>query len=102
MEPLVPAIITALVVVYAYFRRAFTPRGIVAGVATSVAHAVHPWGVFFGLLYLFVLTGEAVTKVCAYHETPREDKSYGHKVHARMAMGSRSSHQLSNSLTKIT
>jgi uncharacterized membrane protein len=40
-----------------------TPGGIAAAVATAIAHAMHPWSVFFALLVVFFLTGSAVTKV---------------------------------------
>lgn len=65
MEPLVPTLITSLLVIYAYLRNALTPRGIIAAILTAAAHAIHPWSVWFTLLCVFFLTGTAVTKVSA-------------------------------------
>jgi uncharacterized membrane protein len=58
----VPAI---LALVYrAWSKNSLTPLGIVVAVLTAIAHAIHPWSVFFALLVVFFLAGTAVTKVC--------------------------------------
>ena len=63
MEPLLPTIITTLLVLYAYLRNALTPRGILAAIFTATAHAIHPWSTWFTLLCIFFLGGTGVTKV---------------------------------------
>jgi uncharacterized membrane protein len=57
----VPA--TLLLVYRAWSRSSLTPVGIIAAAFTAVAHAIHPWSVFFALLVVFFLTGSSVTKV---------------------------------------
>ena len=63
MKPLIafPAILA--LVGRAWSRKSLTPLGIVVAALTAVAHAVHPWGVFFWLLVVFFLAGTSVTKV---------------------------------------
>lgn len=56
------AIVAALVFV-AWSRKSLTPVGISVAFVTGVVHAIHPWGVFLGLLTVFFLTGNFVTKV---------------------------------------
>ena len=63
MQPVVATIATALLILRAVRNKSLTPAGIVAAVLTAVAHAVHPWSVFFTLLGVFFLSGTAVTKV---------------------------------------
>lgn len=55
--------ITGLLVFRAWYRKSLTPAGIAAAIATAVAHAVHPWSVFYAFLVIFFLAGTAVTKV---------------------------------------
>ncbi|KAF2869742.1 integral membrane protein DUF92-domain-containing protein [Massariosphaeria phaeospora] len=57
----VPAI--SALVYRAWSRKSLTPIGIVTAILTAVAHAVHPWSVFFALLAVFYLAGTAATKV---------------------------------------
>lgn len=47
----------------AYSRASLTPAGIVTAALTAIAHALHPWSIFFALLGVFFLSGTAVTKV---------------------------------------
>jgi uncharacterized membrane protein len=47
-----------------YSHNSLTPLGIGAAAVTAIAHALHPWNVFFVLLVVFFLAGTAVTKVC--------------------------------------
>ncbi|KAF2266768.1 hypothetical protein CC78DRAFT_531219 [Lojkania enalia] len=63
MKPIiaVPAIVA--LEYRAWSRKSLTPGGILTAFATAVAHAVHPWSVFFVLLGVFFLAGTAVTKV---------------------------------------
>jgi hypothetical protein len=63
MNPFIWVPATAALVYRAYSRNSLTPGGIVAAVATAIAHALHPWSVFFVLLVVFFLAGSAVTKV---------------------------------------
>lgn len=63
MKPYI-AIPATLVLVYrAYSRNSLTPVGIVTAALTAVAHAYHPWSIFFTLLCAFFLAGTFVTKV---------------------------------------
>ncbi|KAF2472237.1 UMP1-domain-containing protein [Lindgomyces ingoldianus] len=63
MKPII-AIPAWLAIVYrAWSRKSLTPLGLFTAGATAIAHAVHPWSVFFVLLAVFFLAGTAVTKV---------------------------------------
>lgn len=64
MKPIVAVPATAALVYRVWSRKSLTPLGICVAAATAVAHAIHPWSVFFALLVVFFLTGTAVTKVC--------------------------------------
>lgn len=64
MRPLIAVPATLLLVYRAWSRQSLTPLGIVTAALTAVAHAVHPWSIFFFLLVTFFLSGTAVTKVC--------------------------------------
>ncbi|KAK7536287.1 integral membrane protein DUF92-domain-containing protein [Phyllosticta citribraziliensis] len=57
----VPA--TAGLVYRAWSHKSLTPLGILVAALTAVAHAVHPWSVFFVQLVVFFLAGSAATKV---------------------------------------
>jgi uncharacterized membrane protein len=63
MKPIIAVPATAALVYRAWSRKSLTPVGIVTAFLTAVAHAVHPWSVFFALLAVFFLLGTAVTKV---------------------------------------
>ncbi|OJD37732.1 uncharacterized protein BKCO1_6000103 [Diplodia corticola] len=63
MKPAVAVPATAALVYRAWSRKSLTPLGIATAVLTAVAHAVHPWSVFFALLAVFFLIGTAATKV---------------------------------------
>ena len=63
MRPLVAVPSIALLVYRAYSRRSLTPIGILTAFLTAIAHAIHPWSVFFALLTTFFLAGTAATKV---------------------------------------
>ena len=63
MQPMVVTFFTGLLVLRAVRNGSLTPAGILAAVLTAIAHAVHPWSVFFALLAVFFLGGTAVTKV---------------------------------------
>lgn len=63
MKPIIAVPATAALVYRAWSRKSLTPLGIAVAAATAVAHAVHPWSVFFALLAVFFLSGTAVTKV---------------------------------------
>jgi len=63
MKPVIAIPATLALVYRAYSRRSLTPLGIFAAVLTAVAHAIHPWSVFFALLAVFFLAGSQVTKV---------------------------------------
>lgn len=61
---LILATAAILALVYrAWSRNSLTPLGIFTATLTAIAHAVHPWSVFFALLVVFFLSGTAVTKV---------------------------------------
>jgi len=63
MKPII-AIPAILALVYrAWSRNSLTTPGIFVAVLTAVAHAIHPWSVFFALLAAFFLAGSTVTKV---------------------------------------
>ena len=63
MNPWVSIPVTLALVYRARTRNSLTTGGIAAAVLTAIAHAIHPWSVFFTLLIVFFLTGTAVTKV---------------------------------------
>jgi uncharacterized membrane protein len=63
MNPYIAAFLTLLLVYRAHTRNSLTPLGITAAVFTAIAHAIHPWSVFFYLLIVFFLAGTSVTKV---------------------------------------
>ncbi|KAL1646936.1 hypothetical protein SLS58_003072 [Diplodia intermedia] len=63
MKPAVAVPATAALVYRAWSRKSLTPLGIAAALLTAVAHAVHPWSVFYALLAVFFLIGTAATKV---------------------------------------
>jgi len=63
MRSLVAVPSIALLVYRAYSRRSLTPIGILTAFLTAIAHAAHPWSVFFALLTTFFLAGTAATKV---------------------------------------
>ena len=66
MKPVIAVPATGALVYRAWSRKSLTPVGIVTAFLTAVAHAVHPWSVFFALLGVFFLAGTAVTKVFQY------------------------------------
>lgn len=66
MQPYVAVPATVALVWRAYSRDSLTPAGLVVATLTAIAHAVHPWSVFFALLGVFFLTGTAVTRVCLF------------------------------------
>jgi uncharacterized membrane protein len=63
MQWQIAAPVTLLLVVYAHFRKALTPTGILAAVFTAGVAASHPWKLPFTLLCVFFLTGTLATKV---------------------------------------
>ena len=63
MKPIIAVPAIFALVYRAYSRKSLTPVGILAAFATAIAHAVHPWIVFFTLLAVFFLAGTTVTKV---------------------------------------
>ncbi|KAF2088967.1 hypothetical protein K490DRAFT_72631 [Saccharata proteae CBS 121410] len=63
MKPIFAIPATAALVYRAWSRQSLTPLGIAVAVATAIAHAVHPWSIFFSLLVVFFLSGTAATKV---------------------------------------
>ncbi|KAK8227841.1 integral membrane protein DUF92-domain-containing protein [Phyllosticta paracitricarpa] len=63
MKPIIAVPATAALVYRAWSRKSLTPLGIVVAALTAVAHAVHPWSVFFVQLAVFFLAGTAATKV---------------------------------------
>lgn len=65
MNPYIATLSTLALIYRAYIRNSLTPRGILAATLTAIAHALHPWSVFFALLAVFFLAGTAVTKVKA-------------------------------------
>ncbi|KAF2018616.1 UMP1-domain-containing protein [Aaosphaeria arxii CBS 175.79] len=60
MKPAIAIPATAALVYRAWSRKSLTPVGILTAFLTAVAHAVHPWSVFFALLTVFFLAGTAV------------------------------------------
>jgi uncharacterized membrane protein len=67
MKPAIAVPLTAALIYRAWSRKSLTPVGIATAFLTAVAHAVHPWSVFFVLLGVFFLAGTAVTKVASLH-----------------------------------
>jgi uncharacterized membrane protein len=63
MKPLIAVPATLALIYRAYSRKSLTPFGIFAAALTAIAHAIHPWSVFFALLAVFFLAGSAVTKI---------------------------------------
>jgi len=63
MNPWIAGVATLALVYRAWSRNSLTPLGIVVAALTAIAHAVHPWSVFFTLLVVFFLAGTAATKV---------------------------------------
>ncbi|KAH8731039.1 integral membrane protein DUF92-domain-containing protein [Phaeosphaeriaceae sp. PMI808] len=63
MKPYIAIPAVAALVYRAWSRKSLTPIGILTAFATAIAHAIHPWSVFFVLLAVFFLAGTAVTKV---------------------------------------
>jgi uncharacterized membrane protein len=63
MKPFVAVPAIAALVYRAWSRKSLTPVGILTALATAIVHAVHPWSVFFALLAVFFLAGNAATKV---------------------------------------
>ena len=63
MKPIIAVPATAALVYRAYSRNSLTPLGIAVALLTAVAHAVHPWSIFFALLAVFFLAGSAATKI---------------------------------------
>lgn len=63
MHPLLSIPVTLAILYRAYSRRSLTPLGLLAAGLTAVAHAYHPWSVFYALLAVFFFSGTAVTKV---------------------------------------
>ncbi|KIW06799.1 uncharacterized protein PV09_02479 [Verruconis gallopava] len=63
MKPWIAVPATLALVYRAWSRNSLTPLGIFVAALTAVAHAVHPWSVFFALLVVFFLSGTTVTKV---------------------------------------
>jgi uncharacterized membrane protein len=64
MKPIVAVPAIVALVYRAWSRKSLTPVGILTALATAIVHAVHPWSVFFALLAVFFLAGNAATKVC--------------------------------------
>ncbi|ROT41464.1 hypothetical protein SODALDRAFT_331196 [Sodiomyces alkalinus F11] len=54
---------TLALVVYAQWRKALTPSGILAAIFTAAIHAYHPWNLPFTLLCTFFLSGTLATKI---------------------------------------
>ncbi|KAF2461220.1 integral membrane protein DUF92-domain-containing protein [Lineolata rhizophorae] len=63
MKPAIAIPATLALVYRAWSRKSLTPAGIIVAAATAIAHAAHPWPVYFALLSVFFLAGTAVTKV---------------------------------------
>lgn len=63
MNPIIAIICIFLLDYRAYSRGSLTPAGILTATATAIAHALHPWSIFFACLGVFFLAGTAVTKV---------------------------------------
>ncbi|OAK98803.1 UMP1-domain-containing protein [Phaeosphaeriaceae sp. SRC1lsM3a] len=63
MKPYIAVPAIAALVYRAWSRKSLTTVGILTAFATAIVHAIHPWSVFFALLAVFFLAGNAVTKV---------------------------------------
>ncbi|KAH7414322.1 integral membrane protein DUF92-domain-containing protein [Phaeosphaeria sp. MPI-PUGE-AT-0046c] len=63
MKPYVAVPAIAALVYRAWSRKSLTTVGILTAFATAIVHAIHPWSVFFALLAVFFLAGNAATKV---------------------------------------
>jgi uncharacterized membrane protein len=63
MKPIVAVPITLFMLYRAWSKNSLTPLGLVAAAFTAAAHAVHPWSLSFGLLFVFFFAGTRVTKV---------------------------------------
>lgn len=63
MHPLLATPLITALIVRAYYNASLTPLGLLTALLTALAHAYHPWSVFFALLAVFYLGGTAVTKV---------------------------------------
>jgi len=63
MNPWIAGLVTGAIVIRSHRRKSLTPDGIAAAILTAIAHAVHPWSVFFTLLGVFFVTGTIATKV---------------------------------------
>ena len=63
MNPLLAVPLITILLVRAYANASLTPLGLLTALVTALAHACHPWSVFFGLLAVFYLGGTAVTRV---------------------------------------
>ena len=63
MHPLLAFACISALLLRASTSSSLTGAGLVAGGISAVIHTVHPWPVFFALLAVFYLTGNAVTKV---------------------------------------
>ncbi|KAF2704484.1 UMP1-domain-containing protein [Pleomassaria siparia CBS 279.74] len=60
MKPQIAVPAIAALIYRAWSRKSLTPVGIAVAFLTAIAHAVHPWSVFFALLGVFFLAGTAV------------------------------------------
>lgn len=66
MHPYIAVPATCAIVYRAYSRKSLTPLGLVVATSTAIAHALHPWSIFFALLGVFFFAGTAVTKVLPF------------------------------------
>lgn len=74
MKPIIAVPAIAALVYRAYSHKSLTPAGITAALLTAVAHALHPWSVFFGLLVVFFLAGTSATKVRDLHSHTEKER----------------------------
>ncbi|MCJ1331772.1 hypothetical protein MMC10_008464 [Thelotrema lepadinum] len=65
MHPLIATPFILILLLRAATNKSLTPLGLLAAALTAIAHALHPWSVFFALLAVFYLTGNAATKIKA-------------------------------------
>jgi uncharacterized membrane protein len=63
MKPYIAVPAIAALVYRAWSHKSLTTVGIFAAIVSAVIHAIHPWSVFFALLAVFFLAGNAATKV---------------------------------------
>jgi len=63
MKPYIAVPAIAGLVYRAWSHKSLTTVGIITAIAVAVIHAIHPWSVFFALLAVFFLAGNAATKV---------------------------------------